>query len=252
MKEQKLLRPNERLDDLQNGYRIIQNPESFCFGLDAVLLSDFAVIRKGESVLDLGTGTGIIPFLMAGRHPAAVFTGLELQPDCVEMAVRSIKLNGLEDRIRIIQGDIKEAADLFGAASFRVISCNPPYMIVSHGKRNEKESVFLARHEAACTLEDVVREASGILVSSGRLYLVHRPFRLSEIFNCLSGYDLEPKRIRLVYPYVDREPKLVLIEAVKGAHPGLRIEPPLIVFDRSGVYTEEINRIYHPERRKDS
>ena len=233
------------MDDLQrNGYRIIQNPEKFCFGMDAVLLSGFAKVKKGEQVLDLGTGTGIIPILLKGKTQGKHFTGLEIQEESAEMARRSVNFNGLSGEISIVTGDIREAADLFGAASFDVVTSNPPYMTGSHGLTNPGEAKAIARHELLCTLEDVIREASAVLKPQGRFYMVHRPFRLAEIFCTMSRYRLEPKRMRLVYPYADREPKMVLIEGLKGGRPRITVEKPLIVYKSPGVYTDEIYDVY--------
>ncbi|MCI5481414.1 MAG: tRNA1(Val) (adenine(37)-N6)-methyltransferase [Lachnospiraceae bacterium] len=239
------LKPGERMDDLQrNGYRIIQNPEKFCFGMDAVLLSGFAKVKKGEQVLDLGTGTGIIPILLKGKTQGKHFTGLEIQEESAEMARRSVNFNGLSGEISIVTGDIREAADLFGAASFDVVTSNPPYMTGSHGLTNPGEAKAIARHELLCTLEDVIREASAVLKPQGRFYMVHRPFRLAEIFCTMSRYRLEPKRMRLVYPYADREPNMVLIEGLKGGRPRITVEKPLIVYKSPGVYTDEIYDVY--------
>ena len=212
--------------------------------MDAVLLASFALLHKGEKAADLGTGTGIIPVLMAARHPSAHFTGLEIQPDYVDMARRSVRFNHLENRIDIVEGDIKEAAALFGAASFQVVTSNPPYIPAGKGKKNSAGRVGIARHEILCTMEDVAGQASRILISAGRFYLVHRPFYLPRILEALKKEHLEPKRMRLVHPYADREPTLVLIESVKGARPELRIMPPLIIFEKDGVYTQEVERIY--------
>ena len=233
------------MDDLQrNGYRIIQNPEKFCFGMDAVLLSGFAKVKKGEQVLDLGTGTGIIPILLKGKTQGKHFTGLEIQEESAEMVRRSVNFNGLSGEISIVTGDIREAADLFGAASFDVVTSNPPYMTGSHGLTNPGEAKAIARHELLCTLEDVIREASAVLKPQGRFYMVHRPFRLAEIFCTMSRYRLEPKRMRLVYPYADREPNMVLIEGLKGGRPRITVEKPLIVYKSPGVYTDEIYDVY--------
>ncbi len=239
------LRQGERLDDLQrNGYKIIQDPGRFCFGMDAVLLSGFAQVRAGEDVLDMGTGTGIIPILLQGKAEGRHFTGLEIQPESAQMAGRSVKLNGLENEIDIVEGDIKEAVRIFGTASFDVVTCNPPYMVWKSGLANPDMAKAVARHEICCTLEDVVREASKVLRDRGRFYMVHRPFRLAEIIRALSGWKLEPKRMKLVYPYADREPNMVLIEALKGGRPGMKVEKPLIVYQEKGVYTDEIYDIY--------
>lgn len=239
------LKENERLDELQrNGYRIIQNPEKFCFGMDAVLLSGFAGAKEGDSVLDMGTGTGIIPILMEAKTKAAHLTGLEIQEESADMAARSVALNGLEDKITIVKGDIKEAGTLFGAASFDIVTCNPPYMIGSHGLQNPDAPKAIARHEILCTLEDVVSQAAKLLKPGGKFFLVHRPFRLAEIMVTLHEYKLEPKRMQLVYPYVDKEPNMVLLEAVRGGKPRMTVEKPLIVYKEPGVYMQEIYEIY--------
>jgi tRNA1(Val) A37 N6-methylase TrmN6 len=239
-----LVKDNERVDDLQNGCYIIQDPEKFCFGMDAVLLSGFARVKKGEQVLDMGTGTGIIPVLLRSKTKGEHFTGLEIQKECAEMAGRSVKYNGLENDISIVQGDIKEAAGIFGAASFHVVTFNPPYMIGKHGLTNPHMPKAIARHEILCTLEDVVSQASKVLKDRGRFYMVHRPFRLTEIMNVLTKYKLEPKRMQLVYPFIDKEPNMVLIEALKGGNPHITVDPPLIVYEKPGVYTKSILEIY--------
>ena len=239
-----LVKENERVDDLQNGYYIIQDPRKFCFGMDAVLLSGFARVKKGEKVLDMGTGTGIIPVLLASKTVGEHFTGLEIQEECAEMAARSVKYNNLEDRVSIRQGDIKEAVSIFGAASFHVVTCNPPYMIGQHGLTNPHMPKAIARHEILCTLEDVVSQASKLLGDRGRFYMVHRPFRLAEIFSKMVAYHIEPKRMRLVYPFVDKEPNMVLIEGLRGGKSRLTVEKPLIVYKEPGVYMPEIYDIY--------
>ena len=241
---EKLVRENERVDDLQNGYYVIQDPEKFCFGMDAVLLSGFTKVKKGENALDMGTGTGIIPILLKAKTMGKQFTGLEIQEECAQMAERSVRYNHLEEDVRIVQGDIKEAADIFGAASFDVVTSNPPYMIGQHGLRNPDLPKAIARHEVLCNLEDVVSQAARVLRDRGRFYMVHRPFRLAEIMNVLTKYKLEPKRMQLVYPYIDREPNMVLIEALKGGNSRITVETPLIVYKEPGVYTENILKIY--------
>ena len=240
-----LVRDDERVDDLQiNGYKIIQHPDKFCFGMDAVLLSSFAKVKEGEVALDLGTGTGILPILLEAKTGGAHFTGLEIQSESAEMANRSVLLNGLEDKIDIIEGDIKEAAQIFGKGSMNVVTSNPPYMTNHHGLKNPNDAKAIARHELLCSLEDVIRETSAVLKQMGRCYFVHRPFRLVEIITLMRKYKLEPKRMRLVYPFVDKEPNMVLIEGVKGGGPQLTVEPPLIVYDAPGQYTKEIYDIY--------
>ncbi len=243
--EKDYLLPGERVDDLnRNNYKIIQNTKKFCFGMDAVLLSGFAKVLHGERVLDLGTGTGIIPILLEAKTEGKHFIGLEIQEDSADMARRSVALNGLEDKIDIVIGDIKEASASFGLATFDVVTSNPPYMNHGHGLVNPGDAKAIARHEILCSLEDVIREASRLLKTGGRFYLVHRPFRLAEIINKLTAYKLEPKRMKLVHPYVDKEPNMVLIECVKGGKSMLKVEAPLIVYKEPKVYTEEIYDIY--------
>ena len=212
--------------------------------MDAVLLSGFAKIRKNARVLDMGTGTGIIPILLKSRGKGEHLTGLEIQEECADMATRSVAYNGLESAIDIVCGDIKEAAGIFGAASFDVVTSNPPYMIGEHGLRNPYMAKAIARHEVLCTLEDVVSQASRVLKDRGHFFMVHRPFRLAEIFQVLMKYKLEPKRMQLVYPYIDREPNMVLIEACKGGNSRITVERPLIVYEKPGEYTKAILEIY--------
>lgn len=239
------LRENERIDDLQrNGYRIIQNSEKFCFGMDAVLLSGFARVKTGARVLDMGTGTGIIPILLEGKTKAAHLTGLEIQEESADMARRSILLNHLEKKIDIVTGDIKEAGNLFQAASFDVITCNPPYMIGQHGIVNPDTPKAIARHEVLCTLEDVVKNAALLLKPGGYFFMVHRPFRLAEIITMMTKYKLEPKRMQLVHPYVDKEPNMVLIEGCRGGKSRMTVEKPLIVYKEQNEYTDDIYEIY--------
>ncbi len=239
------LKDGERLDDLhRNGFQIIQNEKLFCFGMDAVLLSGFAHVKEGGRALDLGTGTGIIPILLAAKTKGEYFAGLEISAISADMARRSVLHNGLEERIEIIQGDIKEAGELFAPASFDTVTSNPPYMIGQHGLTNPDIEKAAARHEIFCTLEDVVRAAAKLVRPGGKFYMVHRPFRLAEIIRTLSEYKLEPKRMRLVYPYVDREPNMVLIEAMRGGKPRMTVEKPLIVYEKPGIYTPEITEIY--------
>ena len=241
-----VINANERVDELgRNGYRIIQNPDRFCFGMDAVLLSDFAKVKAGDKVLDFCTGTGIVPILMEAKTKAASFKALEIQEDSAEMARRSVSLNHLEEKIEIITGDIKEADKYFEPASFHAVTCNPPYMIGQHGLANPDSAKAIARHEVLCTLEDVISQSARVLKMNGSLYMVHRPFRLAEIMATLMKYKLEPKRMQLVYPYVDKEPNMVLIQATKGGKSRITIEKPLIVYEKPGEYTKDILDIYY-------
>lgn len=246
-----LLKAGERLDDLQrNGYEIIQNPDKFCFGIDAVLLSGFAHAGAKDRVLDIGTGTGIIPILLAAKTNAPSIVGLEIQEDMAEMASRSVLHNALENRVQIVHGDIRQGTELFGKDTFSVITSNPPYMIQNHGLENQQESVSIARHEVTCSLEDIISQGSQLLKVRGKFFMVHRPFRLVEILGTFTKYGLEPKRIRFVHPYVDKEPNLLLIEAMKGGKPRVTVEKPLIVYDKPNVYSDEILRCYKQEMEK--
>lgn len=235
----------ERIDDLQrNGYRIIQKTDGFCFGMDAVLLSGYAQVKPEERVLDLGTGTGIVPILLEAKTEGSHFTGLEIQAAVADMAMRSVRLNGLQDKITIVNGDIKEASRLFGKASFDVVTANPPYMNDAHGLKNPDLPKAVARHEVFCTLEDVVRETSLLLKPGGRFYMVHRPHRLVEIIHVLTNFKLEPKRMKLVHPFVDKDANMVLIEACRGGRSFMKVEAPIVVYKKPGIYTDEIYDIY--------
>ncbi len=236
---------DERIDDLQRcGLMIIQNTKKFCFGIDAVLLSSFANAKKGEKLIDLGTGTGIIPIIMQAKTQGSHFTGLEIQEEMADMAARSVRMNHQENVVKIVKGDIKEVKNLFTHESFDVVTSNPPYMNEDHGIRNPMLPKAIARHEILCSLEDVVSAAAYLLRAQGRFYMVHRPSRFSEIMETLIKYRLEPKRIKFVHPFVDKDANLVLIESVKGGGRFMKIEKPLIVYERPGVYMQEIYDIY--------
>lgn len=241
-----ILREGERLDDLQrDGLKLIQNPSWFCFGMDAVLLSAFTKVQEGQDCLDLGCGNGVIPILLAGRTEGRSFTGLEIQSDIAAMAARSVLGNGLSDRVHIVNGDIREAVEIFGASSFDIITGNPPYLAGAHGLVNDTDHKAVARHELMCTLEQFVDSAARLLKPGGHFYMVHRPFRLAEIICCMTAHRLEPKRMRLVYPYIEKEPNMVLIEGVRGGNPQLTVEKPLIVYKEKDVYTEEVRELYY-------
>ena len=240
-----LLKEGERIDDLErNGYRIIQNENGFCFGMDAVLLSGFIKAKKNDSFIDLGTGTGIIPILVRAKTECRDLTGLELQKDCCDMAARSVRLNGLEDDIKIVAGDICKAGEIFGKGSFDIAASNPPYIKAKAGLVNPASEKALARHEISCTFEDVAGQASLLLKPGGKFFLVHRPERLAEIIYTLKQYDLEPKRLKMVHSYIDSQACMFLLEASKGGNPAMRSEKPLIIYKDKNVYSDEIREIY--------
>lgn len=239
----------ERIDDLHiRGYRIIQNPKDFCFGMDAVLLSDFTKVKEGETLLDLGTGNGIIPILLEAKTQGSHFTGLELQRASAELAEKSIWMNQQRDKVKIVIGDIKEADQLFPLSSFDVITSNPPYMDGGKGLVNPHSPKAIARHEIFCTLRDVICAASRLLRVGGRFYMVHKPHRLTEIIMILKEYKLEPKRMRLVHAYKDKDANMVLIEAVRNGKVMIKVEKPLIIYEDVNLYSDEIYEIYGYER----
>ena len=237
------LKETERIDDLsRNGLVIIQDTKKFCFGMDAVLLSGFASVKKGERAIDLGTGTGIIPLLLSAKTEGEHFTGVEIQEEMAEMAARSVLLNGLEEKIDILCRDLKELGR--DGALYDVVTSNPPYMKSGNGLANPEDTKALSRHEVVCTLADVCQAAGRLLRSGGRFYMVHRPLRICEIVTELRAVKLEPKRMKFVHPFADREANMVLIEAVKDAGAECRVEKPVIVYEAPGKYSEEIYSIY--------
>lgn len=231
-------------DTLLNGNKIIQSKETFMFGIDAILLADFAKsqLHKTDSCIDLCSGNGIIPLLLTDQ--VHNISALEIQTEIAAMAKKSVELNQLENRITVVNGDLKKVQEFFPKHSFNCVTCNPPYMINEHGQKNNLDAKTIARHEVLCNLEDVIAAADYLLHSHGKLFMIHRPFRLPEIFFAMKNHGLEPKRMRLVQPFENTEPNLVLIEARKNANPRLKIETPLIVRERTGEYTEEVKKIY--------
>lgn len=245
LREEELLREGERIDDLEvNGFRIIQNPSFFCFGMDAVLLAAFAQMKPKDTVMDLGTGTGIIPLLLTAKGRCARAEGLELQEEVAEMAARSVLLNHAEDRCRIHCGDIRLVPETFPAESVQAVTSNPPYISGGAGLHNDTETRNIARHEIAVTLEDVVRAAGHLLRPGGSFSLVHKPFRIPEILEVMRKYRLEPKRMQLVQPKAGKEPNMVLISAVKDGNPFLTMLPTLVVYREDGTYTDELLKQY--------
>ena len=241
-----MLLENERIDDLhRNGYKIIQNSRGFCFGVDAVLLSGFAKVKKSEIALDLCTGTGIIPILLEAKTNGRHFSAIEIQEQSADMARRSVKLNNLEDKIDIVTGDIKECTKYFKASSFDVITCNPPYMANNVGYINDSSPKAIARHEILCNIDDVFSAANKMLKYGGRMYMVHRCERLADIFNSARNHNMEPKTMQLIQPRIDNAPELVLIELSKGGNAGLKVLPALIIYKADGTYTDEVYNIYY-------
>ncbi len=239
------LLPGERIDDLErSGYRIIQQKNGFCFGMDAVLLTGFVQPETAGRILDLGTGTGIIPILLRAKTASRDLTGLEIQPESADMAGRSVELNDLTGDIHIVQGDIKNASEIFGRSSFDVVTSNPPYIKSGSGIVNPESAKAIARHEVLCTFEDIARQSAALLKDGGRLYLVHRPDRLAEIIDTLREYSLEPKRLRMVHSFAGSEAVMFLLEAVLGGGSGMKVERPLIIYKEQDVYTKEIYEIY--------
>jgi len=241
---------NERIDDLQiGGLHILQNPDRFCFGMDAVLLSGFTSdheknLKADSSVLDLGSGTGILPILLSAKTHAGKLEGIEIMPGAADMANRSIKMNGIDSRVNIKCGDLKNISDYYKAGEFDVACSNPPYTKMGDGLLNEADDMVCARHEIHCDFNDVCRAAAYALKNKGRFYLVHRPYRLPELFETLRQNNLEPKVIRFVHSFIDKECTMVLIRSVKGGAAELRIESPLVIYERPGVYSPEVRGIY--------
>lgn len=238
-----IIKDNERIDDLQyNGLRIIQNPELFCFGTDAVLLAHFAQTGANKRVLELCSGSSVISVLIAARYSGTTFTDIEIQPELADMATRSIALNGLSDRITIINSDFR--AEKLNC-SFDAVVVNPPYMASNNGQARSSISHAIARKELYCTLEDVINASAKALHNNGKLYMVHQSSRLADIIACMRACRLEPKRLLTVHPSLGKPSNLILIEAVKNASPNLKWEKPLYIHDLNGNYTDEMNAVYN-------
>ncbi len=239
------LREDEDIEDLmRGGLRIIQSRGAYRFGLDAVLLSGFAHVKRGGRVCDLGTGCGVIPILMSERTQASFLAGIEIQPDMADMAGRSVALNGLQGRVAVYQADLRKIGALFEASSFDAVTANPPYIKAGHGRENMDGCFSRARHEVDCTLSDVAAAASCLLKNGGRFFMVHRPERLGEIFESLGEKRLEIKRLRFVHPFAGSEAKMVLIEAVRGGKRGLTASAPLVIYSGPGAYSREMVEYY--------
>ena len=241
------LKENERIDDLElNNLKIIQNKNGFCFGMDSVLLSSFAKnVKLNAKVIDLGTGTGILPILLSAKTKASKIVGIEIQKEVANMASRSVLLNNLQDKIQIVCEDIKNLKNIYKTNSFDAVVTNPPYKTKGTGGINEVEAKFISRHEITANLEDFISISSYLLKDQSSIYMVHRPERLVDILSLLRKYKLEPKELKLVQPSCDKVPNLVLIKATKNSKPFLKIDKPLYIYNFDGTYTEELLKIYN-------
>lgn len=239
------LKNDETLDDLQlKGICVIQKKDAFRFGVDAVLLANFAKVKKGARVIDLCSGTGIIPFILAGKTDAANITGIEIQEPMVDMAKRSVEFNKLQHRLDFINKDLKDIEFLKKLPKVDVVTVNPPYKLKNSGIINMDDENAIARHEICCTLEDVIKAAKGVLKDNGRIYMIHRPDRLADIICTMRQYKIEPKLIRMIQPNFRKAPNMVLIEGQNNGGTFLKWEAPLYIYNIEGGYTEEIDRIY--------
>ena len=240
------LKENERIDDLEyKGLKIIQNKDGFCFGVDSVLLSDYAkIIKNNAKVIDIGTGTGIVSLLLCKKTNLSKIIGIEIQEDVAEMANRSIKLNNLEDKFEVININIKNVLETLNPYSFDAIVTNPPYKKLDTGVKSFDRKQLISRHEVECTLEDIIEKSSKLLKDLGEFYMVHRAERLVDIMCLLRKYKLEPKNIRFVHSKSNEKPSLILVRAVRGAKEFLKIDKPLVIYKENGEYTDEILEIY--------
>ncbi|MBA1334790.1 MAG: tRNA(1)(Val) (adenine(37)-N(6))-methyltransferase [Firmicutes bacterium] len=243
---EEFVKDGERVDDLQiGGLRIIQNPRKFCFGIDAVMLANFATVKKGDTVLDFGTGTGIIPLILAGKTKASRIIGIEIQEEMAEMAGRSVRMNRLEERIRIIHGDIRNIGEYVKDSSADLVVSNPPYMDGGHGLINPDDSKAIARHEIMCTLDDLIGSAAKVLKDGGRLALIHRSSRMVDVLSLMREKGIEPKKLRMIHSAVDKDSNLFLVEGNKSGGRFLKVQNPLIIYNQGQIYTDEIHSIYY-------
>lgn len=246
----KYVKKGERLDDLDiKGLKIIQNPLKFCFGIDAVMLANYATVKKGDKVVDLGTGTGVIPIILAGKTEASDIIGIEIQRDMADMALRSVAMNGLKGRIKIFAGDLRDVSAFVTGGTVDLVVSNPPYIDNGHGLVNPDSSKAIARHEIMCTLEDVITSAAKVLKDGGRLALIHRSGRMVDVLFHMRNSGIEPKRLRMIHSHAHKEAGLFLIEGIKGGGRFLKISKPLVIYDGKGEYTREVYSIYYEGER---
>lgn len=234
---------HENVEDLGiKNYKVIQDKRGFCFGSDAVLLSRFTAqtLKKGVRMLDMCSGTGIVAVLVKGLAQPGMIDTIELVPQVAEMAERTMKLNGLENEIRVNCGNLKDAPQIFGKRSFDVITCNPPYMNAGGGIVNPKDLLAVARHEIECTLDDIIRVSKSLLKPCGKLYMVHRADRMCDVIDTMRKYRIEPKRLRIVYPSLESAASLILVEGAENGKPQLKLEPPLLMYDENGNYLQSL------------
>ena len=241
----KYIKEDETIDDLQlKNLNLIQKKDGFKFGIDAVLLSDFAYIKSKHRVIDLCTGTGIIPFLIYGKYEPKSVYGLEIQEEMVDMAKRSVKLNSLDEKVFFLNEDLKNIEFLRKLEKFDVVTVNPPYKLNNSGIINLNDKLAISRHEILCNLEDVISASRVLLKDNGRLFMIHRPERLADIFTLMRKYKIEPKRVKMIHPKIGRAPNIVLVEGQRDGGAYLKWESPLYVYDDNGKYTKEIDSIY--------
>ena len=241
----KYIKEDETIDDLQlKNLNLIQKKDGFKFGIDAVLLSDFACIKNKHRVMDLCTGTGIIPFLIYGKYEPQSIYGLEIQEEMVDMAKRSVKLNSLDEKVFFLNEDLKNIEFLKKLEKFDVVTVNPPYKLNNSGIINPNDKLAIARHEILCNLEDVISASRVLLKDNGRLFMIHRPERLADIFTLMRKYKIEPKRVKMIHPKIGKAPNIVLVEGQRDGGAYLKWEAPLYVYDDNGTYTKEIDSIY--------
>jgi tRNA1Val (adenine37-N6)-methyltransferase len=239
------VKEHERIDDLQlNGLKLIQDPGGFCFGIDAVLLSDFVKLKRRDTAVEFGTGTGVIPILLSGKTQFQKIYAYEVQPEVADMASRSVRMNDLDSKIEIVADNLVNATGRFSAQSIDAVFTNPPYMGTEGGIKNLEDRKAISRHEVLCNLEDIIRTASFLLKDGGNFYMIHRPHRLVDIIALCRQYQIEPKVIRMIQPFAGKKPNIFLIRCTKYGRPDLKFLDPLIVYETPGVYTEEIYRIY--------